>query len=121
MKKLLIALSIITATVAAPLVATTTPAFADAKTEITNGVNSVNDGNSTDLPAFITNIVNIMLFLAGVVAVIMIIIGGIRFVVSNGDSGSVKSAKDTVLYSVIGLIVVILAYAIVNFVINSFD
>jgi hypothetical protein len=56
--------------------------------------------------------------LAGV-AVIMIVIGGIRYVTSNGEAAHVKSAKDTILYAVIGLVVAILAYAIVNFVMTS--
>lgn len=64
------------------------------------------------------NIINTILFVLGIVAVIMIIIGGIRYVTSNGDSNQVKSAKDTVLYSVIGLVVAIMAYAIVGFVLD---
>ena len=60
-----------------------------------------------------------MLFLAGAVAVIVIIIGGIRYVMSSGDAGQVQSAKNTILYAVIGLIVVIMAYAIVNFVVTN--
>ncbi len=62
------------------------------------------------------NIINTTLFVLGVVAVIMIIFGGIRYTTSNGDASSVKAAKDTVLYAVIGLVVAIMAYAIVNFV-----
>lgn len=119
MKKFLTILSVTAVVFLTPLVLTTAPVSADAKTQINEGVGSVNDGNQTDLSGFITNIINIMLFLAGAVAVLMIIIGGIRFVTSGGDAGSVKSAKDTVLYSVIGLIVVILAYAIVSFVVEN--
>jgi hypothetical protein len=50
----------------------------------------------------------------------MLIIGGIRYTVSNGDSAAVTSAKNTILYAVIGIVVAILAYALVNFVITSF-
>lgn len=57
--------------------------------------------------------------LAGIVAVIVIVIGGIRYVASNGDSGQVQSAKNTVTYAVVGLIVVIAAAAITQFVING--
>lgn len=70
-------------------------------------------------PIFQT-ITNVMLFLIGAIAVIMLIIGGIRYTVSGGDQAAVKSAKDTILYAVVGIIVAILAYAIVNFVIGSF-
>jgi hypothetical protein len=49
----------------------------------------------------------------------MIIVGGIRYTTSNGDSGRIKAAKDTITYAVVGLVVAILAYAIVNFVIKN--
>lgn len=65
-------------------------------------------------------IVNVMLFVLGIVAVIMIVIGGVRYVVSAGDSSAVTGAKNTILYSVVGLVVAIMAYAIVNFVLTSF-
>jgi hypothetical protein len=68
----------------------------------------------------IVDITNTLLFIIGAVAVIMIIIGGIRYTLSNGDSAQITSAKNTILYSVIGIVVALLAYAIVNFVITSF-
>lgn len=76
-------------------------------------------GADTDLSAFIQRIVNILLFVIGAAAVLMIVIGGIRYVTSNGDSASTKSAKDTILYAVIGLVVAVMAYAIVNFVMSN--
>ena len=68
----------------------------------------------------IKNIVNALLFILGGISVIMIIIGGMRYVLSSGDPSSVKSAKDTILYAVIGLIVAIMAYAIVEWVVRVF-
>lgn len=68
----------------------------------------------------IKNVINILLYLVGIIAIIAIIIGGIRYVTSNGDSGAIKSAKDTVLYAVVGLVVAIMAFAIVNFVVGAF-
>lgn len=65
-------------------------------------------------------ITNVLLFIIGAISVIMLIIGGIRYVVSGGDSGAVTSAKNTILYAVVGIVVAILAYAMVNFVITSF-
>jgi hypothetical protein len=65
-------------------------------------------------------ITNVLLFIIGAVAVIMIIIGGLRYTLSGGDSAAVTSAKNTILYGVVGVIVAILAYAIVNFVLGSF-
>lgn len=65
-------------------------------------------------------ITNVMLYVIGAISVIMLIIGGIRYVVSGGDSSAVTSAKNTILYAVVGIVVAILAYALVNFVITSF-
>jgi len=65
-------------------------------------------------------ITNTLLFVLGAISVIMIIIGGLRYVVSGGDSSAVSAAKNTILYAIVGVIVAILAYAIINFVIGSF-
>ena len=64
-------------------------------------------------------VTNVILYIAGVVAVIMLIVGGIKYVVSGGDSKKVTDAKNTVLYAIIGLVICFLAFAIVNFVIAS--
>ena len=63
---------------------------------------------------------SILLFIVGAIAVIMIVIGGLRYVISGGDASQVQAAKNTILYALVGIIVAILAYAAVNFVINSF-
>jgi ABC-type Fe3+ transport system permease subunit len=65
-------------------------------------------------------VTNVLLFLIGAVSVIMLIVGGLRYVLSGGDSTAVTAAKNTILYAVIGIIVALLAYAIVNFVVTSF-
>lgn len=62
-------------------------------------------------------IVNVILFIVGAVAVIMIVIGGVRYTVSNGDSNAVQGAKNTIMYAIVGLVVAIIAYALVNFVV----
>lgn len=67
-----------------------------------------------------TTISNVMLFLVGAVSVIMVVIGGLRYVISGGNSASVGAAKNTILYAIVGLVIALLAYAIVNFVIGSF-
>ncbi len=66
-------------------------------------------------------VTNVLLFLIGAISVIMLIIGGIRYVVSGGDSAAVTNAKNTILYAIVGVVVAILAYAVVNFVIGSFS
>jgi len=62
---------------------------------------------------------NVALFLLGAVSVLMLIYGGVRYTISGGETASVTAAKNTILYAVVGIIVALLAYAIVNFVISS--
>ena len=65
------------------------------------------------------NVVNILLFIIGAVSVIMLIYGGIRYTTSGGNANSVTAAKNTIMYSIIGLVVAILAFAVVQFVVNQ--
>lgn len=67
-----------------------------------------------------TTVTNVMLFIVGAISVIMIVIGGLRYVLSGGNSTNVTAAKNTILYAIVGLIVAMLAYAMINFVIMSF-
>jgi uncharacterized membrane protein len=66
-------------------------------------------------------VTNVLLFIIGAISVIMLIIGGIRYVVSGGDSSAVTSAKNTILYAIVGIVVAILAFALVKFVVGSFS
>ena len=80
------------------------------------------DGMPSDLvgvDGVFTKITNTVLFAVGIISVIMLIWGGLRYITSGGDSKKVTDAKNTILYAIIGLIIAILAYAIVNFVINA--
>mgnify|MGYP001170086102 CR=1 FL=1 len=97
----------------------TQPVAAAPVSEVQDGVNAIGGKGQTNLTTFIQTIINVLLFVIGAVAVIMIIIGGIRYVVSGGDQAAVTGAKNTILYSVIGLVVALLAYAIVNFVLDN--
>lgn len=91
---------------------------------LNEGANSAKGkGQSSDLfgdQGVFRTITNVLLFLISAIAVIMLIIGGIRYTTSNGDQSNVKAAKDTILYAIVGIIVAILAYAVVNWVIGSF-
>jgi hypothetical protein len=60
-----------------------------------------------------------MLYIIGAVSVIMLIYGGIRYTTSGGNANSVTAAKNTILYAIIGLVVAIFAYAIVNWVLDA--
>ena len=113
--------------IGAPLLAApAVHAAIDPQTQIcsgTGGKGGANgcSGNSTkdDLGGIVKTIVNVLLYIIGAVAVIVIIIAGFRYVTSGGDSSKIAAAKNTILYAVIGLIVAILAYAIVNFVVGA--
>ena len=92
-----------------------------AKQCITDGMTA--SGTSTTPNSFssvLTTVTNILLFLMGAISVIMIIVGGIRYATSQGDQTQMQSAKNTILYAVIGVVVSIAAYAIVSFVVTQF-
>lgn len=87
-----------------------------------NGVttpSAVCASKGNEVGTMIRSVVSVMLVILGAIAVIMIIIGGILYTLSAGDPGKTKKAKDTILYSVIGLVVALLAYGIVEFVVKG--
>lgn len=77
------------------------------------------DQNANLVSTTIPSIINYIIGALAIVAVVVMIIGGITYMTSSGDAGKVKKAKDTILYGVIGLVVCALAYAIVNWVIGG--
>lgn len=83
--------------------------------------NGLNCGTSpTTVPVAIQRTINILLYITGIISIIVVIVGGLRYVLSGGDPKNTAAAKDTILYAVIGLVVSLLAYAIVNFVLAKF-
>jgi len=76
-------------------------------------------GDTERFQALITSIINILSLVVGVIAVIFIIIGGLKYITSSGDSNNVTNAKNTILYAIVGLIIVALAQVIVRFVLNQ--
>jgi hypothetical protein len=64
-------------------------------------------------------ITNTALFIIGAISVLMLIYGGIRYTISGGDAKNVEAAKSTIMYAIIGIVVALLAFAIVNFVLTS--
>ena len=98
----------------------------DAKHEIQCGANNASgvDCNAPSNPddnlnGTVRTVVNLLTALVGIVAVIMIIVGGFRYITSGGSSEKVSLAKNTILYAVIGLIIVALAQVIVRFVLTN--
>lgn len=67
----------------------------------------------------ITTIINILLFIVGALAVIMLIIGGLRYTISGGNASAVTAAKNTILYAIVGLVIAFLAFAVVNFILGA--
>ncbi len=132
MKKLIQRLSVTLA--AAALVAVTgiavVPLSANAAAtnkKVCEGVNIVSGTTGSDcsedgtesFSALAKRIINIFSVVVGVVSVIMIIIGGFRYIVSNGDSNAVTGAKNSILYAVVGLVIVLFAQVIVRFVLTN--
>ncbi|MFZ2126004.1 MAG: hypothetical protein WAV04_00650 [Candidatus Microsaccharimonas sp.] len=66
------------------------------------------------------NGLNLAYFVAGIIAVIVIIVAGIMYATSSGESGAVTKAKNMILYSIVGLVVIFSAFVITNFVIGRF-
>jgi hypothetical protein len=82
------------------------------------GGSGCNNTAGTSIDSLVADVVNILSWIIGVVAVIMIIVGGFKYVTSNGDSNSIAGAKNTILYALIGLIVAALAQGLVQFVLR---
>jgi len=78
------------------------------------GIPEVNADNA------ISGILNAVYFAAGITAIIVIIISGIFYVISQGDASKIKRAKDGILYAVVGLVLVMVAFVLTNFVIGRF-
>ena len=110
------------------------PAVAHAAPANLTGANTLACGSQGDLTnvnctvgntavATVNNIttiaINLFSVVVGLVCVVMIIIGGLKYVTSNGDTGNVSGAKNTILYAVVGLVIVALAQLIVKFVVNK--
>lgn len=112
----------------ASVVAGVQPAYAvDCSSPSATGIRSAecakSDTQSQDLTGdtgVFRTVTNVLLFIIGAVSVIMLVIGGIRYTISGGDSNQITAAKNTILYAIIGIIVAILAFAAVDFVIKSF-
>lgn len=71
-----------------------------------------------EVPTVVNTIVGSVTGIVGLLAVVFIIVGAIQYITSSGDAAKVNKAKNTILYSVIGLVLALLSYAIANFVIS---
>ena len=101
---------------------------ADIQSQLCKGTNLATDSagqgcsanaSDADLGNIASKVVNFLSLVVGVVAVIMIIVGGFRYITSGGESSNVSGAKNTLIYAVVGLIIVALAQFLVHFVLNT--
>lgn len=104
---------------------TASPAYASAKDAVCGGISQAEggEGNCPDQSNKIDNAiaaaVNLFSMIVGIVAVIVIIVSGFRYVTSGGDSSKISTAKTELIYAVVGLVIVAMAQAIVKFVLQK--
>ena len=123
MKKSIISIAIMICAVFGASVLSTASLSGSASAQISEGINTATTsemkGKSIDGDnGLVKTVVNVLLWAVGILSVIMIIFSGFRYITSAGDASKTKSAQSTLTYSVVGLIVAIMAYAIVNMVTN---
>ena len=75
--------------------------------------------DTKDADSVVKTVISTLIWAVGILATIMIIIGGIMYTTSAGDPGKIKRAKDTIMYGIVGLVIAVLAYVIVNFVLRT--
>jgi|GEM_PF-194521 hypothetical protein len=102
-----------------PVSAVTCPAGTNRQGSSASTLAECNIENDNSLIPTILNIIQVTIGVLALVAVIVIIFAGVQYTTSAGDAGKVKKAKDSILYGIIGLVIAILAFAIVNFVLSS--
>ena len=110
-------LGVVTATVFSTQLVSAAPV--DVLKECNSGSQVCKGTNGSTLYTIVRNVVNLLIFIIGIIAVIMIVIGGFRYTTSGGDGSQTKSARDTIIYAVVGLVIAIMAYSIVNFVLRE--
>ena len=100
----------------------TVPAAANAKEDLCAGI-TAGGGNCTEDGSSLTKVIRVVIqilsLVAGVAAIIMIIVGGLRYITSGGDASKVASAKNAIIYAIIGLVVVVFSQFIVRFVLEK--
>ena len=122
MKKYIAAMIVTVASFVGVMSATTQSASAINVFKNCNGSSSVvcaeTKAGGSKTSSLVQSIINLLLYAVGIISVIMIIVGGIKYTTSNGDASKITSAKNTILYAVVGLVVAIMSFAIVNLVVS---
>ncbi len=120
MKKLILAISLF-GLLFSPILASgssyAAPALdQNAKSGFEKGIKDSGGSNTDNLAPTIQDVINLLLYIAGIITIIYIVIGGIRYILSNGDAAAANKAKNNIIYALVGLVIAISAYSIVNFV-----
>jgi len=109
-----------------PVFALTQPVMADVcptgtvkQGQSVNNLTECNVEGENNLRPTIQGILNVVISVLGLIAVIMIIMGGFTYITSAGDTAKLTKARNTIMYGVIGLVIAVLAFAIVNFVLDG--
>lgn len=84
-----------------------------------SGGNCQEQPGQTNVNSAVKTAINVLSLVVGIIAVIMIIIGGLKYIISSGDSSNINSAKNTILYALIGLVIVAMAQVLVRFVVTK--
>lgn len=90
-----------------------------AGSQVSDTAPNCSTGATNEVDSLIQNIVDILSVIIGIIAVIMVIVNGLRFITSGGDSNAVNSARNGIIYAIVGLIIVGMAQFIVRFVLSS--
>ena len=125
MKTLILSIVIAISAVLAPVFVQQAPlvSAASSQQEVLGGVNDAGDCNNKAcadkrVNSIFTTAIIILTYIIGVVSVIMIMVGGFKYITSNGDSNSVSNAKSTIIYAMVGLVVVALTQFLIRVVLN---
>jgi len=85
------------------------------------GTGCVAPAGSSTVESVIKKSINIFSAIIGIIAVVMVMVGGLKYITSQGDAAATATAKNTILYAAVGLVVVALAQVIVRFVLSRFS
>jgi hypothetical protein len=114
-----LALTLSLAGLAAPVAVYAADPIATVCTTLESGADCSKTTNGININGVIVTIINLMSVLVGIAAVIMIIVSGFRYVTSGGDSNKITGAKSTLIYAIIGLVIVALSQTMVKFVLEG--
>jgi hypothetical protein len=123
MKKILLTLFVLVASLLAGQQLLPASAAAATDQNVCNGIKATGattcTGGDTQITSIIRTLIKLLSFIVGIAAVIMIIIGGLKYITSGGDSSSTASAKNTILYAIVGLVIAAAAQFLVQFILGK--